>query len=45
MQDSPAYIEQLPDLAGYLKMASYPAWLRLSFSPAGWPDAQFVTPF
>lgn len=25
----PAEIEQLPDLAGYLKFASYPAWLRV----------------
>ena len=23
-------IEQLPDLAGYLKLASHPAWLRVS---------------
>jgi hypothetical protein len=26
----PAEVEQLPDLTGYLKFASHPAWLRLS---------------
>jgi type IV secretory pathway TraG/TraD family ATPase VirD4 len=25
----PAEVEQLPDLNGYLKFASYPAWLRI----------------
>jgi hypothetical protein len=25
----PAAIEQLPDLAGYLKFASHPAWLKI----------------
>jgi len=29
----PAEIEQLPDLAGYLKFASHPAWLRVRLSP------------
>jgi hypothetical protein len=28
-----AEIEQLPDLAGYLKFASHPAWLRVRLSP------------
>jgi hypothetical protein len=27
-------IEQLPDLAGYLKLASSPAWLRVGLQPA-----------
>jgi type IV secretory pathway TraG/TraD family ATPase VirD4 len=27
----PSELEQLPDLAGYLKTASYPAWLRVNF--------------
>ena len=25
----PAEVEQLPDLSGYLKFASHPAWLRI----------------
>ena len=29
----PAEIEQLPDLSGYLKFASHPAWLRVRLSP------------
>lgn len=29
----PSELEQLPDLAGYLKTASAKAWLRVSFSP------------
>ena len=28
-----AQIEQLPDLAGYLKLASHPEWLRVRFTP------------
>ena len=28
----PAEIEQLPDLSGYLKFASSPAWLRVKLS-------------
>ena len=30
-----AELEQLPDLAGYLKTASSPAWLRVAFRAAG----------
>ena len=30
-------IEQLPDLAGYLKLASSPAWLRVRLPPAAQP--------
>jgi hypothetical protein len=30
-----AQIEQLPDLAGYLKLASRPEWLRVRLSPVG----------
>jgi len=30
----PSEIEQLPDLAGYLKLVSSPAWLRLSLRPS-----------
>ncbi len=29
----PAEVEQLPDLSGYLKFASHPAWLRVRLSP------------
>jgi type IV secretory pathway TraG/TraD family ATPase VirD4 len=29
----PAEVEQLPDLQGYLKFASHPAWLRVRLSP------------
>jgi len=28
----PSQIEQLPDLCGYLKLASSPAWRRVEFS-------------
>ena len=31
----PAEVEQLPDLAGYLKFASHPAWLRIRLDPPG----------
>jgi type IV secretory pathway TraG/TraD family ATPase VirD4 len=30
----PSQIEQLPDLCGYLKPASSPAWLKVSFTPS-----------
>jgi type IV secretion system coupling TraD/TrwB family protein len=30
----PSEIEQLPDLAGYLKLVSSPAWLRLKLRPS-----------
>ena len=29
----PSQIEQLPDLAGYLKLASRPEWLRVQLTP------------
>jgi hypothetical protein len=29
----PAEVEQLPDLAGYLKFASHPAWLLVRLAP------------
>jgi hypothetical protein len=29
----PSQIEQLPDLAGYLKLASRPEWLRVRLTP------------
>src|SRR5438132_995803 len=32
--DMGAEIQQLPDLAGYLKLASSPAWLRVGLQPA-----------
>jgi len=30
----PSEIEQLPDLSGYLKLATSPDWLRVEFAPA-----------
>jgi hypothetical protein len=29
-------LEQLPDLVGLLKLASYPAWIRVSLVPTTW---------
>jgi len=29
----PSEIEQLPDLSGYLKLATSPDWLRVEFPP------------
>ena len=33
----PSQLEQLPDLAGYLKFASDPTWRRVQLSPAASP--------
>ncbi len=41
----PSEIEQLPDLAGYLKLASTPHWRRVAFSPPQLaPKKAAVTP-
>lgn len=38
-------IEQLPDLAGYLKLASYPAWLRVRVpAMSAAPDPPYAAP-
>jgi hypothetical protein len=39
-----AQIEQLPDLAGYLKLASAPEWLRVRLSPQAAPRPQSRAP-
>ena len=34
----PSEIEQLPDLQGYLKLASHPAWMKVQFPVYGSPS-------
>jgi hypothetical protein len=39
----PSEIEQLPDLVGYLKLASQPTWMKVRLHPNHWDEPAAMT--